>query len=217
MFTGLIETTGIFLAAARSGKAGKLQIETRQPLSNPVLGESIAVNGACLTLEKAQGTRLEFHVLEETFRKTNLGLLQCGEAVNLERAMALGDRFGGHLVSGHVDGIGKILALGKKGDDRALTVSCPPEIRQFLVMKGSIAVNGISLTLAELQEDRFSIHIIPTTWQETNLAACAPGCMVNLECDLIGKYVLSMLQRLDLHSDHKINMDTLKNAGFGFH
>ena len=217
MFTGLIETTGTFLGAAMSGKAGKLRIESKKILSDPVPGESIAVNGACLTLEKAAGAVLEFHVLEETFRKTNLGRLQRGAQVNLERAMALGDRFGGHIVSGHVDGTGKILSLGRDGDDIVLTVSCSPALRQFMVAKGSIAVNGISLTLADLQEDRFSIHIIPTTWNETNLAGCRPGDVVNLECDMLGKYVLAMLQRMELPAGGSINMETLKNAGFGSH
>ena len=216
MFTGLIETTGFFLNAAMSGKAGKMRIESKKILRDPVPGESIAVNGACLTLEKAVGAILEFHVLEETFRKTNLGWLQRGAQVNLERAMALGDRFGGHIVSGHVDGTGKILSLGRSGDDIVLNVSCSPELRQYMVPKGSIAVNGISLTLAELGDDRFSIHIIPTTWNETNLAECPVGSPVNLECDMLGKYVLAMLQRLEL-PDHKINMETLKNAGFGLH
>ncbi len=217
MFTGLVETTGVFLGAQMAGKAGKLRLESAEILSDPVPGESIAVNGACLTLEKAAGAILEFHVLEETFRKTNLGLLQRGDRVNLERAMALGNRFGGHIVSGHVDGTGKILALGRNGDDMVLTISCVPELRQYLVPKGSIAVNGISLTLAELQEDRFSIHIIPTTWNATNLSDGKTGDTVNLECDMLGKYVLSMLQRMELPAGNKINMDTLKNAGFGFH
>ena len=217
MFTGLIETTGTFLNAAMSGKAGKLRIETAKVLDSPVIGESIAVNGACLTLEKAAGAVLEFHVLEETFRKTNLGLLQRGNRVNLERAMALGDRFGGHIVSGHVDGTGKVLALKRSGDDMVLTVGCTPGLRQYMVPKGSIAVNGVSLTIAELGADRFSIHIIPTTWNETNLSDCAAGDAVNLECDMLGKYVLAMLQRLDLSAGNNINMETLKNAGFGRH
>lgn len=217
MFTGLIETTGTFLGASMSGKAGKLRIESRKILSSPVPGESIAVNGACLTLEKAAGTVLEFHVLEETFRKTNLGLLQRGGTVNIERAMALGDRFGGHIVSGHVDGTGSVRSLGRRCDDIVLNVSCSPEIRQFLVLKGSIAVNGISLTVAALEDDGFSIHIIPTTWNETNLSGCGSGSIVNLECDMLAKYVLAMLQRMDLSSSNKISMDSLKNAGFGFH
>ena len=131
--------------------------------------------------------------------------------------MALGDRFGGHIVSGHVDGTGRILSLGRDGDDIVLTVSCSPALRQFMVAKGSIAVNGISLTLAELHEDRFSIHIIPTTWNETNLADCRKGDMVNLECDMLGKYVLSMLQRMEIRPVNPINMESLKNAGFRSH
>ena len=217
MFTGLIETTGTFLGAAMSGKAGKLRIETAKILTSPVIGESIAVNGACLTLEKAAGAVLEFHVLEETFRKTNLGLLQRGNRVNLERAMALGDRFGGHIVSGHVDGTGKVLSLERSGDDMVLTVGCTPGLRQYLVPKGSIAVNGVSLTIADLAADRFSIHIIPTTWNGTNLSDCSAGDAVNLECDMLGKYVLAMLQQLQLPAGNNLNMDTLKNAGFGRH
>jgi len=215
MFTGLVETTGVFLGAAMSGKAGKLRVESETVLRDPEPGESIAVNGACLTLEKADGALLEFHVLEETFRKTNLGLLQRGSRVNLERAMALGDRFGGHIVSGHVDGTGKVLSLGRAGDDLVLTVSCTPDLRQYMVPKGSIAVNGISLTLADLAEDRFSVHIIPTTWEVTNLAECRPGSVVNLECDMLGKYMLAMLRRMELPAGKSsITLDTLKNAGF---
>ena len=217
MFTGLVEATGTFLAAALTGKAGKIRVETGKTFSGLKSGESIAVNGACLTLESWNGPRLEFHVLEETFRKTNLGKLQRGSLVNLERALALGDRLGGHLVSGHVDGTGEILSLGRSGEDMVLTVSCTPEMRQYMVPKGSIAVNGISLTLAELREDRFSVHIIPTTWNETNLPDCKPGSPVNLECDLLGKYVLAMLRRMDPAAGDKINLDTLKNAGFGRH
>ena len=215
MFTGLVETTGVFLGATMSGKAGKHRLESETVLRAPEPGESIAVNGACLTLEKADGALLEFHVLEETFRKTNLGLLQRGSRVNLERAMALGDRFGGHIVSGHVDGTRKVLSLGRAGDDIVLTVSCTPELRQYMVPKGSIAVNGISLTIADLDDDRFSVHIIPTTWEVTNLAECRPGSVVNLECDMLGKYVLAMLHRMELPAGKSsITLDTLKNAGF---
>ena len=215
MFTGLVETTGVFLGAAMSGKAGKLRLESETVLRDPEPGESIAVNGACLTLEKADGALLEFHVLEETFRKTNLGLLRRGSRVNLERAMALGDRFGGHIVSGHVDGTGKVLSLGRAGDDIVLTVSCTPDLRQYMVPKGSIAVNGISLTIADLAEDRFSVHIIPTTWEVTNLAECRPGSVVNLECDMLGKYVLAMLHQMELPAEKtSITLETLKNAGF---
>lgn len=217
MFTGLIETTGTFLSASMSGKAGKLRVESRKIIQNPVPGESIAVNGACLTLEKAAGAVLEFHVLEETFRKTNLGRMKRGSCINLERAMALGDRFGGHLVSGHVDGIGRILSIGRSGDDIVLSVSCMPELCRFMVVKGSVAVNGISLTLADLHNDRFSVHVIPTTWRETNLSVCRPGDEVNLECDMLGKYVMAMLQRMKLPDEKKISMDALKNAGFDFH
>ena len=218
MFTGLIESTGVFISAAMTGKAGRLRVESKKIFDRPEPGESIAVNGTCLTLEKAAGAMLEFYVMEESFRRTNLGLLKRGDTVNLERAMMMAARFGGHIVSGHVDGIGKVLSLGRDGDDMVLAVSCAPELRRYMVPKGSIAVNGISLTIADLQDDHFTVHVIPTTWNETNLPCCGKGSSVNLECDMLGKYVLSMLERTGaVPSGSTVNMDTLRNAGFGRH
>ncbi|MBO5724983.1 MAG: riboflavin synthase, partial [Lentisphaeria bacterium] len=216
--------TGIFLLSSMNGKAGKLCVESSVIWNDLVPGESIAVNGVCLTLEKFSGRMLEFHVMEETFRKTNLGSLRKGGKVNLERALAVGARLGGHIVSGHVDGCGNVLSLEMEGDDRVLRIGVTPELRQYMVPKGSIAVNGVSLTIAGLWEDSFSIHIIPTTWQETNLAFCRKGESVNLECDMLGKYVLSMLERLHGSSgtagspekkNSSVNWETLIHAGFG--
>lgn len=216
MFTGLIETTGTFHSVSFSGKAGKLRLESRKHLEGLVPGESIAVNGACLTLEKEAGTRLEFHVMEESFRRTNLGLLRRGDMVNLERALALGGRLGGHLVSGHIDGTGEVLSLGRHGDDTVLKVALSPELRGWMVPKGSIAVDGISLTIAALDEAFFTVNVIPTTWRETNLSFRKAGDVLNLECDLLGKYVLSMLERMELKkSTSPLTLETLQNAGFG--
>lgn len=221
MFTGLVECTGTFLSSVMSGKAGKLTVESSRVMKDLTLGESIAVNGACLTLEHHDGRILVFHVMEETFRKTNLGSLHRGDRVNLERALAVGARLGGHFVSGHVDGCGKVLRLAMEGDDRVLTVALPRGMRKYMVPKGSVAINGVSLTIADLYEESFTIHIIPTTWNETNLAFCRKDDAVNLECDLLGKYVLSMLERMQGKAEDEsasersnVNWETLIHAGF---
>lgn len=221
MFTGLVECTGTFQGSVMSGKAGKLTVESSRVMKDLTLGESIAVNGACLTLEHYDGRILVFHVMEETFRKTNLGALHRGDQVNLERALAVGARLGGHFVSGHVDGCGKVLRLAMEGDDRVLTVALPRGMRKYMVPKGSVAINGVSLTIADLYEESFTIHIIPTTWNETNLAFCRKDDTVNLECDLLGKYVLSMLERMQGKAEDEsasersnVNWETLIHAGF---
>lgn len=215
MFTGLIQSTGVYHSRTLSGKAGKLRVRTARTFPDLRMGESIAVNGVCLTLERdLGGNLLEFHVMEESFRRTNLGSLKPGGVVNLERALAVGDRLGGHIVSGHVDGTGTVLSLGKNGDDTELKVAVSPAIREQMVPKGSIAIDGISLTVAALGEDCFSVCIIPTTWRETNLAACAKGDVLNLETDMLGKYVLNMLRRMNPSQKSSVTMNLLREAGF---
>ncbi len=215
MFTGLIQSTGVFHSRTLSGRAGKLRVRTARTFQDLQMGESIAVNGVCLTLEKdLGGNLLEFHVMEESFRRTNLGNLNAGDLVNLERALAVGDRLGGHIVSGHVDGTGTVLSLGKNGDDTELKVAISPEMREQMVPKGSIAIDGISLTVAALGEDWFTVCIIPTTWRETNLPQCRKGGVLNLETDMLGKYVLSMLRRMNGRRESNVFMNTLYEAGF---
>ena len=216
MFTGLIQQTGTIAARSMNGKAGKLTIRLKKPLEKPEMGESIAVNGACLTLEQANGTELVFHVMEETFNKTNLGSLPAGVEVNLERALRVGDRLGGHFVSGHVDGTGKILSFERVGDDMELRVELPPHIAGFLVPKGSIAIDGISLTIASLSGSDFTVRIIPTTWNETNLSSRRGGDLLNLEADMLGKQIRYQLEAM-LGSGTKkreLTMDDLIRAGF---
>ena len=213
MFTGLVQMTGEFHSGTLSGKAGKLRVRTAQAFRDLQMGESIAVNGTCLTLERdLGGNLLEFHVMEESFRRTNLGTLHPGDKVNLERALALGDRLGGHIVSGHVDGTGTVLSLGKNGDDTELKVRASRELMEQMVPKGSIAVNGVSLTIASLGEDFFTVRIIPTTWRETNLSSCTRGSVLNLETDMLGKYVWNMLRRMG--GSGGVTMETLFKAGF---
>ncbi|MBR2434382.1 MAG: riboflavin synthase [Lentisphaeria bacterium] len=220
MFTGIIQKLGRIADRQLSGEAGKLVIEMDEPFADPEHGESIAVNGTCLTLEKWSGKQFTFHVLAETFRRTNLGELPKGGVVNLERALSANGRFGGHIVTGHVDGTGEILKCERRGSDLEVTVSLPENIAPYLAPKGSIAIDGISLTLASLQETGFTVCIIPTTWEHTALRDRKPGARVNLEGDLIGKYVQHqlavMLGRDDGKSPKKeITMDDLLNAGFG--
>ncbi|MBR2365371.1 MAG: riboflavin synthase [Lentisphaeria bacterium] len=218
MFTGLVQCTGEFTGKNMTGKAGKLFIRSHKIFHDLKLGESIAVNGTCLTLESFSGNFLSFHVLKETFDKTDLGELVSGNTVNLERALAAGDRLGGHIVSGHVDGTGKILSLGKEGDDTVLEITAPEEILMYIVPKGSIAVDGISLTVASVKENSFTICIIPTTWRETNLRFRKTGENVNLETDMLGKYVYSFLARTGVVKENgqtsSVTMESLANAGF---
>ena len=223
MFTGLIQGTGRIVDRAASSGAGRLTVESEKEFSALTYGESIAVNGACLTLERFDGRILIFHVMEETFRRTNLGKLPPGTPVNLERALASGDRFGGHLVTGHVDACARILSRGPAGADTEFVLETPEEIAPFLVPKGCICVDGISLTVAALKEDCFSVRIIPVTWNETALRFRKEGDPVNLEADLIGKYVCHQLQRMLGHgpgtettvsSKHALTMDDLREAGF---
>lgn len=216
MFTGLIQFTGKICGRSISGAAGKLRIKIFKPLDNPEKGESIAVNGACLTLEKANGELLEFHVMEETFNRSNLGELPIGAEVNMERALALGDRLGGHLVSGHVDATANVISFQKSGSDMELKVKTPDSISAYLVPKGSICIDGVSLTIASTGKGFFTVRIIPTTWDETNLKNMKSGSAVNLEADMIGKYVRFQLESMfgKNTSGKTIEMADLINAGF---
>jgi riboflavin synthase len=215
MFTGIIQTVANIAKRKLSGKAGKLVIELKTPLTNPIKGESIAVNGACLTLENSSGNLLTFHVLEETFSKTNLGSLAIGANVNIERAMSLGDRLGGHLVTGHIDAACPVKKLERNGGDWVITVNYPKEFRPFLVEKGSVAVDGVSLTLVEVKKDYFTVHLIPSTMEMTSLSGRKAGELVNIETDLIGKYVLNHLKCSGTMRDNSnINMDSMRESGW---
>ena len=217
MFTGLIQSTGVYHSRTLSGKAGKLRVRTARTFPDLRMGESIAVNGVCLTLERdLGGNLLEFHVMEESFRRTNLGSLKPGGVVNLERALAVGDRLGGHIVSGHVDGTGTVLSLGKNGDDTELKVAVSPAIREQMVPKGSIAIDGVSLTVVTVTVESFTVHLIPVTRRDTALLEREPGDLVNLESDLIGKYVRrqTMVYAQPAVSASGITEETLREAGF---
>jgi len=187
MFTGLIEATGEI--AARTTTTGGQRVSVRSPLTAELkLGDSVAVNGVCLTVVQADAA---FHadVGPETLRVTTLGSLDSGALVNLERPLRGDGRMGGHFVQGHVDAVGQIADLRPESDFLWLTVSFPRELARYMVQKGSIAVDGISLTVAGLAGDRFDVQLVPFTVEHTNLKRARIGDRVNLECDMIGKYV----------------------------
>lgn len=189
MFTGIIEETGRVSSFSPAAQAWRLRITAKVALEDVALGDSIAVNGCCLTVARFEDSHLEFDLLEETRRLTNLAILGPGSAVNLERSLRFSGKVGGHFVTGHVDGLGLIEVFEQRGNDHYLRVRCPEGSGHYLVQKGSIAIDGISLTVAEVEEDCFAVWLIPHTLAVTNLRDKKVGDPLNLEFDLIGKYV----------------------------
>jgi riboflavin synthase len=190
MFTGIVEATGIFCGKTKT-PAGGFQLEIETSLAGELAqGASLAVNGCCLTVTGIeQKSRLRFDLLGETLGRTNLGEMRTGDLVNLERPMAANGRFDGHLVQGHIDTTAAVISMKQQGADHRLEIELPKDFRQYIVFKGSVAVNGVSLTVAELHEDSFVIWIIPHTWEVTNLSRLTVGAQVNLEFDLVAKYI----------------------------
>ena len=193
MFTGLIEAVGT-VGGVTPGAAGiRLLIETALA-ATLTPGESLAVNGVCLTVVSAEASGAEMDVSPETARVTTLGTVRPGALLNLERSLSVGARLGGHFVQGHVDATGVVEAVESQGESWWLTIRYPPTLAPYIVQKGSIAVDGVSLTVAALDDERFSAQIIPFTWRHTNLHAVLRGAAVNLESDILGKYVVRALQ-----------------------
>lgn len=189
MFTGIIEEIGVIKGIKRSANWCVLTIGASSVLKDVQLGDSIAVNGVCLTVTSFTQEQFTVDVMPETFDKTSLSRLNIGFKVNLERAMAAGGRFGGHFVSGHVDGTGIISSRLPYGNAVLFEIKAPEELLYYMVPKGSITIDGISLTILEVAEDRFSVSIIPHTLEMTILQYKGVGDLVNLECDMIGKYI----------------------------
>jgi riboflavin synthase len=195
MFTGLVETTGTLQSITADHDRTKLVLTTSLAAEIEI-GESIAVNGTCLTAElvNAGAGTIDFHILHETGRCTNLGAAMPGEKLNLERPLALGGRLGGHLVMGHVDATAKVLEVSEDGGDHVVEIELPTSLAPLAIAKGSIAVDGISLTIATLGKSAFQVCIIPHTWTTTNMCDYVPDRIVNLEMDMIGKYVSRSLE-----------------------
>lgn len=193
MFTGIITSTATILSSPLGQSGGRLKIKLKKKLTNIKRGESIAVNGCCLTVVAYQGSTLEFDVSDETMRKTALGSLKKRILVSLERAMTAHGSFSGHFVLGHVDGVGIVMGVLREKGSVKLTISFPQEFSKLLIEKGSVAIDGISLTVCDLTQNSFSVYIIPHTFKETHLLQYGSGTRVNLEFDVIGKYVARYL------------------------
>ncbi|HEY8416960.1 MAG TPA: riboflavin synthase [Limnochordales bacterium] len=195
MFTGLVETTGQIVALDPLPDQRGLRLVVRAPAvaEESAVGDSIAVNGCCLTVTRRDGDTVAFDAVPETLARTNLGRLTVGAAVNLERPLRLSDRLGGHLVLGHVDAVGEVVTVRPEGNSIRLAIAAPESVRRYLVPKGSIAVDGVSLTVAAVTADGFEVVIIPHTAAVTTLGRVQPGDAVNLEADVVGKYVERLL------------------------
>ena len=190
MFSGIVDRLGVVERVERDRAEGRLFI--RLPKRWPgrlVRGESIAVNGVCLTLTAEKAGVMRFDVLDETFRKTNLGFKKAGQPVNLERSLRVGDTIGGHFVSGHVDGTGTLRKVTPVGRDWIIEVACGPALMSGLVPKGSVSLDGISLTVVDVLADGLTVHLIPHTWTQTDLSSLKLGDAINVELDMMGKYV----------------------------
>ena len=195
MFTGLVQKVGVLKRLARVGGGWSLTL-AHDPWPDALeLGESVAVQGACLTVTRADAGLFTADLLDETLRLTALRHLGEGSRVNLERALALGDRLGGHIVSGHVDEVGNLAAVEERGRDSAWRVACSDALARQTVLKGSVAIDGVSLTVSGLGDDWFEVHLIPTTLRETSLCDRRVGDALNLESDVLGKYVARLLGR----------------------
>ena len=215
MFTGIVEELGTIRSIRRGAASAVLSIGAEAVLSDLRIGDSVAVNGVCLTATGVDGSGFTADVMHETLQRSSLGALGPGSRVNLERAMAADGRFGGHIVSGHIDGTGTITA--RRQDDNAVwyTVSASPALLRYIVEKGSVAIDGISLTVASVEADRFSVSVIPHTAAMTLLGAKGPGDVVNLETDIIGKYVERLLRPADTPAARSgISLEFLAENGF---
>lgn len=224
MFTGVIEAIGRVerigpAAGDNSGAAQRIELRAGELLDDVALGGSVAVNGACLTLAQRRGPIGCFDVIPETWRRTTLGRLRVGDSVNLERALRVGDRLDGHFVQGHVDAVAPVDALDRAGDEWRLWLQTPPTIAPYLVAKGSIAVAGVSLTLADVQPARFCVALIPTTLRDTTLGALRTGDEVNLETDMLARLIVARLDALAAPTSQPpqpngLSWERLRDAGF---
>lgn len=221
MFTGIVEEKGIVRYIQLTGESGVLGIKAKKVLEGTKIGDSIAVNGVCLTVTSLKPDGFTADVMAETIRRSSLGKCKAGSHVNLERAMAADGRFGGHIVSGHIDGTGTIRSMIREENAIWVSIKTPPEILRLIVEKGSICIDGISLTVAKVDEEGFQVSVIPHTGEETILLEKVPGDPVNLENDVVGKYVEKLLglQKKGISQSEEqkssgITMEFLEEFGF---
>ncbi|MBW1810740.1 MAG: riboflavin synthase [Deltaproteobacteria bacterium] len=211
MFTGIIEDLGTLLALSGETDSLIIAIRTGLPLESIRPGDSIAVNGVCLTVNETKPDQLTFDVSHETVKSTNLQYLSVGDKLHIERALTLDSRLGGHLVSGHVDAVGQLVSRTPRGKNLDLSILAPEPVVPYLVPKGSVAIDGVSLTINEPHNDRFRVTLVPHTMEKTKLAACRPGDKLNLEADILGKYVRHFTQA---GQTSKIDQQFLEEHGF---
>lgn len=216
MFTGIVEEKGIVLALKRGGSSTRLSIKAKKVFSDLKMGDSVAVNGVCLTVAGLAENVFTADIMNETLDRSSLGELRVNDNVNLERAMLADGRFGGHIVTGHIDGVGKIATVQKDGNAVWYKVNASQRLMRYVVEKGSVAIDGISLTVAKVENDSFSVSVIPHTAKETVLSAKGIGDTVNLENDVVGKYVERLLNVGSSKEENKtsLTIDFLHKAGF---
>lgn len=217
MFTGLVEELGLVRSVEKRGEGVRLVIEARTVMEGTEEGDSIAVNGVCLTAIDVRAGSFSADGSRETLQRSTLGRLRSGSVVNLERAVTPSTRLGGHIVQGHVDARGRFLSAAEHGGSWTIRISYPPEMARYLVFKGSVAVEGISLTVAGLADDYFEIAIIPKTWNVTNLSRLRPGDEVNLEADIIAKYVeriMTVAPKLQGETSSSLTVEKLADLGY---
>lgn len=213
MFTGLIEEVGTVEDIVSGGKSGTMKIGCSEVLEGVKLGDSISVNGICLTVVRFDDKSFTVDFMPETLKVTNLGKLGRGSKVNLERALMVGDRLGGHIVSGHVDGTGKLTAFKERENATEVWVEADKGLLKYIIKKGSIAIDGASLTVAEVSRNGFMVSIIPHTGKETTLLRKKAGDSVNLECDSVGKYIERLMEFKETDKE-KLSVDFLNRNGF---
>lgn len=211
MFTGLVTAVGSVVSLSKSAKTARLKLSA--PLADVALGDSIAINGVCLTVSSFEGSGFVFDISDATLKHTNLGGLKTGDIVNLEPALRASGKLGGHFVTGHVDAVGKIRKIAREGELIKIEISVPADIMQYFVEKGSVALDGISLTVSDVLPDAFTIVIIPHTQKETTIGHKKQGDGVNIETDIIGKYVYRYLNRGAVAKEDSL-MKKLMEEGF---
>ena len=215
MFTGIVEEMGRIRHISLNGRSGQISVRAKKVLEGTKIGDSIAVNGVCLTVTSLQPDGFTADIMAETYRRSNLGQGKPGEYVNLERAMEAGERFGGHIMSGHIDGVDVIQAYRREENAVWVTIETSPEILRLIVEKGSIGIDGISLTVVKVEDTEFQVSVIPHTGEETTLLKKDTGDQVNLENDIIGKYVEKLLGigSVEESGGSGLTMDFLKEYG----